>query len=192
MIEVEVKVRLTRPKEFLNHLAAIGFRPSGPPADERNTVYDRPDMRLYAEGKLLRVRETGGRAILTYKAPSGASGPYKTREEHELETHDAAGLHSILTGLGFEPFWIYEKRRTEFRQPGGIGVIEFDETPIGVFAEFEGPPDWIDRSAALFGFQPEDYITSTYRELFLEWREATGSAGRNMVFSAASGEDSQQ
>jgi adenylate cyclase class 2 len=59
-----------------------------------------------------------------------------------------------------------------------------DETPIGNFAELEGPDEWIDRVAALLGVDPASYIILSYGRLFDLWREQTGSDARDLTFAA--------
>ncbi len=57
-----------------------------------------------------------------------------------------------------------------------------DETPVGVFLELEGPPEWIDRTAGTLGFSEGDYITLSYLELH---RRVTGGETGDMVFGSA-------
>ena len=180
MLEIEVKLRIASPEEARARLAALGWTP-GDRLFERNAVYDAPGHPLERAGKLLRIRETGGRAILTLKLPAGGFGVHKVREEHNLDG-DGPTLERIVGGLGFQCAWRYEKRRTRFRKPGEAGVIELDETPVGDFLELEGPPEWIDSTAAALGYTAADYITSTYRELFIDWRGKQPSLPDDMVF----------
>jgi adenylate cyclase, class 2 len=64
----------------------------------------------------------------------------------------------------------------------GKGEVVIDHTPIGVVAEIEGAPRWIDRTARSLVVAPADYITKSYGELFLEWKKASGSSANNMTF----------
>src|SRR5690606_21967570 len=109
------------------------------------------------------------------KLPAVYNGPHKVREEHQFETNDVEQARQVFLGLGYEPSWIYEKRRTTFRKDGENGIIEVDETPIGDFTEMEGEAGWIDRTAQDLGFSKADYLTDTYRGLFDAWLERTGS-----------------
>ena len=56
--------------------------------------------------------------------------------------------------------------------------------PVGVFVELEGGEAAIHATAAALGFAPADYITDSYRFLFLQHREANGLVGPDMVFAA--------
>lgn len=182
MLEVEIKLRLTDAAGFCTVLAEHGWRPA-PQVFERNTVFDTPERTLYGSGRLLRVREIDSRAIVTVKLPSEFDGAHKVREEHEFETDNAAEAHAAFAGLGYEPSWIYEKRRTTFRREGEAGIIEVDETPIGDFAEMEGEAEWIDKTATAFGFVKQDYVLESYRGLFDAWLLATGSDVEHMRFT---------
>ena len=181
MLEIEVKLRIGSLEAVKTQLDALGFTPAERLL-ECNTVYDSAEGSLAGAGKLLRIRETGERAILTVKLPSESEGPHKIREEHNLDG-PAPTLERIVEGLGFEPAWRYEKYRTRYSKPGEPGVIELDETPIGNLLELEGPPEWIDATAAALGFSEADYVTATYRDLFVEWQSRQDSPPRDMVFA---------
>ena len=60
--------------------------------------------------------------------------------------------------------------------------LVIDETPIGDYAELEGPPAWIDETLAKLGVDPATCITESYGRLFLAWKERTGSAAENLTF----------
>ncbi len=62
-------------------------------------------------------------------------------------------------------------------------MIAVDETPVGVFVEIEGGEDAIHETARALGRSPSDYITDSYRFLFLQHRDANGLAGHDMVFA---------
>jgi adenylate cyclase class 2 len=181
MLEVEIKLRLADVAGFRSRLVDGGWSPA-PQVFERNTVFDTPAKSLYGTGRLLRVRQIDRRAIVTVKLPSEYDGVHKVREEHQFETDNPVEAHALFIGLGYEPSWIYEKRRTTFRRDGAAGIIEVDETPIGDFAEMEGEADWIDRTAIEFGFSNDDYVLASYRELFNDWLNETGSGVTHMRF----------
>jgi adenylate cyclase class 2 len=91
-------------------------------------------------------------------------------------------MEAILRALGFQPTFRYEKFRAEWSD--GKGNVVVDETPIGNFAEVEGPPRWIDRTARLLEIAPNAYITQTYAELFFAWKRRTQSLAKEMTFKA--------
>jgi adenylate cyclase class 2 len=179
--ETEIKLAVPDPKTARRLLLAAGFRVSRPRVFEANTVFDTPRQSLRRAANLLRVREAGGTATVTYKGRP-VPGRHKSREELELEVADAAAMAVIFTRLGFQAAWRYEKYRTEFRQPGRAGAAMLDETPIGVFLELEGTAPWIDRTARHLGFRETDYITASYARLYLERRGRSGGMAGDMVF----------
>jgi hypothetical protein len=75
----------------------------------------------------------------------------------------------------------YEKYREEFSADDVVFAI--DETPVGVFVEIEGGEEAINTAAHGLGKQPPDYITDSYRFLFLQHRDANGLCGHDMVFA---------
>ena len=144
-------------------------------------VVDTADRRLLAAGTALRVRADGDRAYLTFKGPV-TPGAVKAREEIETEAASAAALLAICDALGFRPAFRYEKYREEFTWPGV--VIAVDDTPIGVFVEIEGDEPAIHTLAERLGFSLTEYVTASYRSLFLASALAKDGA-RDMVFPVA-------
>ena len=179
--ETEIKLAVPDPKTARRLLLAAGFRVSRPRIFEANTVFDTLELSLRQAANLLRVREAGGTATVTYKGPP-LTGRHKSREELEVEVTDAAAMAGILSRLGFQPTWRYEKYRTEFRQPRRAGVAMLDETPIGVYLELEGTAPWIDRTARHLGFRETGYITGSYGSLYREWCGRCGRRASDMVF----------
>jgi adenylate cyclase class 2 len=148
--------------------------------------------------------KTKKRFLLTFKGPvkggSADSGPakrsandrryggsHKVREEIELEVGDAKALGTIFAGLGMRESFHYEKYRTTFRMPAtarwakGL-LIELDETPIGNYAELEGPSAAIDRVAKLLGFSKDQYVLTNYLRLYAEECMRRGEKVSEMVF----------
>ncbi len=177
---------------------------------EWNVLFDTSQNELGKLRQLLRIRiETPERiprkrtqskterVLLTFKGPAGAEqmspGPlaqperHKVREEIELQVSDAAALTKIFEGLGLRGWFRYEKFRTTFRLPAsqkwadGL-LIELDETPIGTFAELEGPPKAIDRAARKLGFTERDYVLTNYLGLYLEDCRRRAEKPSDMVF----------
>jgi adenylate cyclase class 2 len=107
-------------------------------------------------------------------------GLHKSRKEIETTVADGPAFEEILTALGYQPGFAYEKFRTEFTD--GHGHVVIDETPIGDFGEIEGEPDWIESVARRLGISPENYITDSYAGLFMKWKRATGSRAERMLF----------
>lgn len=138
--------------------------PRTPRRLQRDVLLDRPSRELVSRGCALRVRDDGTGAVLTYKGPV-TPGPHKVREEIETRAESADRLLMILTAAGFEPVFRYEKYREELTVAGA--VVAIDETPIGTYVEIEGDAAAIDALAAALGRTPADYITASYRALFV-------------------------
>jgi adenylate cyclase class 2 len=138
--------------------------PRTPRRLQRDVLLDRPSRDLVGRGCALRVRDDGAGAVLTYKGPV-TPGPHKVREEIETRAESADRLIAILAAAGFEPVFRYEKYREELTVPGAIVAI--DETPIGTYVEIEGSAEAIDALAAALGRTPGDYITTSYRALYV-------------------------
>jgi adenylate cyclase class 2 len=189
-IEIEVKVPVASLTSFERQLDQAGFHLETPRTFESNTLYDTPNRDLKTRGEILRVREYGNRHIVTHKRHpdnEDAASMYKVRIETESEVADGAALAEIFTRLGYGPAFRYEKYRSEYTHPVVPGAhLVLDETPIGNFAELEGPTDWIDQMLALLGIDPATCITLSYGKLFLEWRARNHSSAENLTFSEVS------
>jgi adenylate cyclase class 2 len=179
--EVEIKLKIASATMARRLLRQAGFHVSRRRVFEDNLVFDTPDLALRREGKLLRLRETGRSALVTYKGPAAPS-KYKSREEVEFTASGAGGVAVVLERLGFVKVFRYQKYRTEYGRGRGPGMVTLDETPIGCFLEIEGPPDWIDRTARRLGFQESDYITGSYGGLYLSRRQQQDNLPPDMVF----------
>ena len=179
--ETEIKLAVPDVATGRRLLRAAGFRIFRSRVFEANVVFDTPTLVLRRARRLLRIREAGGRATVTYKGPP-LIAKHKTRQEFELEIASPRTLASIFEHLGLEPAFRYEKYRTEYHQPGGAGMAMLDETPVGVYVELEGSPRWIDRAAGVMGFKDTDYITASYARLYLDWCRERGREPANMVF----------
>ena len=128
---------------------------------------------------------------------------YKIRIETETKVDDGPALAAIFEQLGYIPVFRYEKFRTEWSQVTSTiagplftatresveavttpprSHLVIDETPLGDYAELEGPPAWIDDTLARLGVDPATCITESYGRLFLAWKERTGSPAENLTF----------
>jgi adenylate cyclase, class 2 len=183
--ETEVKISVPHLESIFGRLRSAGFHESVPRQFEANTLYDTPENRLRQQGMLLRLRQIGDVGVITWKGVS-VPGPYKSRPELETSIGSIEILDRILTSIGFQSSFRYEKYRTELRSEDAAGVVTVDETPIGVFLELEGPGDWIDRTAGRLGFSPEDYILESYGRLYVADCERRGVNPSHMVFGVGS------
>jgi len=188
-IETEIKFRVDDVAELSQRLEAAGFRLQTPRAFESNVLYDTPDRQMRARTEILRIRGYAGRNLITQKRlPIDGPGEdtHKHRIETETEVADGAAIEQIFFSLGLVAAFRYEKWRAEWSDGQGHCVV--DETPIGNYAELEGSPEWIDRTAARLGIERAEYITLSYGRLFEQWRERHRSAAQDLTFAAVAAE----
>jgi adenylate cyclase class 2 len=183
MREIEIKFRVPDLASLTTRLRDLGLKQITPRTHEMNILFDLPGRPLRAKGDLLRLRKYGDTWLLTHKArPANDDGPHKIRVETETRIADGEKMEGILTALQFQPTFRYEKFRAEWEADQGHVVV--DETPIGNFAEIEGPPDWIDSFARDLGVSPAEYITETYAALFFAWKRESQSPAQEMTFQS--------
>jgi adenylate cyclase class 2 len=182
-METEVKIRVLDRDALERKLPALGFARITARTLERNTLYDTPDRRLRNARQILRIRQYGSKWVVTHKSvPSGLTeeGRHKKRVETETLLEDGPVLGTIFEALGFGPVFVYEKWRTEWADKQGHCVL--DETPLGLYAELEGPSEWIDATAQQLGINEDEFITLSYGRIFESWRDETGSKASNFTF----------
>ena len=182
--EIEIKFRVASPRRLTRKLKSLGFRLQTPRTHEMNTLYDFPDQPLRRRGELLRIRKYGNNWTVTHKA-KGKPGRHKSRVETETAVSNGNHAEAIFRSLGLQPIFRYEKFRAEWAD--GSSHLVLDETPIGTYAELEGPARWIDRTAKRLGIPVSHYITENYAGLFYAWKEKTGSPAEEMTFKAIKG-----
>jgi len=168
--EIELKFPVHDLARLQARLPSLGFQLDTPRTFEQNTLYDTPDRILRAARQILRLRHyvTSGPSPTNARLtpPSRGSHRYKVRIETETLIEDGPALAAIFHQLGYEPVFRYEKFRTQCPSPtspstvrslprSGVSLRAFripslvlDETPIGDYAELEGPPAWIDDTLA--------------------------------------------
>jgi adenylate cyclase, class 2 len=184
-IETEIKFRVADTAALETKLSSTGFRLITPRSFESNTLYDTVDRSLRIRRELVRIRSYAGRWLLTHKrVPDSGIGEdrHKHRVETETELSDGDALAEVFASIGLVPVFRYEKWRTEWSDDAGHCVV--DETPLGLFAELEGTPEWIDRITSQLGIAPEDQTTMSYGRLFEQWRDSTGSTAQDLTFAA--------
>ena len=185
-VETEVKLPASGdPESGIRLLEGAGFRVSVPRVFEANSVYDTEGDRLRAQGELLRLRLAGDVVTLTWKGPTILAGPHKSRAETEVRVDDFGRADQLLKSLGYRLRFRYDKYRTEFASVEAGGTATLDETPIGLFLELEGTPEWIDRMAKRLGYAADAYITLSYGALYEKYRREHPGAPSFMTFPDA-------
>jgi adenylate cyclase class 2 len=188
VLEREIKLLFGSASDAREAIAAIGATPLRARRLQDDVLFDTEAQSLGRRGCALRLRlERSGpgspadAAVLTFKGPVQSSA-LKVREEHETAVADGDALAHVLEGLGFRPWFRYQKYREEFRAEEA--TIALDETPVGTFVEIEGSERSVLAIARALGRTPADFILDSYRALFLKRREQYGLRGNDLVFAA--------
>ena len=171
-VETEVKIRLSSQKldEVRRRLDDLGSQLVSPRRREVNLLFDYGDGRLQKAGRALRLRTYGSQALLTFKGKRQDDPLFKKRPEIQTRVEDSEATRKILRALGMSVCFRYDKFR-EIRKwvvSGHSVEVCIDETAVGNFVEIEGDPDAIQAAAKLFGWRREDFIRTSYVELYAE------------------------
>jgi len=185
--EIEVKLEVGDTKAFKRRLAALRFRRVVGRHFESNVLFDFEDRRLRKARCLLRLRFANHKGILTFKGAPLSSSRYKIRGEIETAVEDGSRLRKIFENMGLHEGFRYDKYRTVFaprNRPANAEtpVLVYDETPIGIYVELEGPKRWIDKVARRLGYSHDQYITASYGALYRQKCREQGTRPGNMVF----------
>lgn len=188
--EIEIKLPVSDLGEATRKIQALDVTLILDRHLEQNALFDRKEESLSKARMLLRMRNLKKaeppheeiKSILTFKGPPEISDGAKKREEIECEISGAENLQSILSRLGFEITFQYQKYRTVYRTTNGLLDICIDQTPIGNFFELEGDILRIHEFATKLGYNRDDYITQSYATLYYRWCQKTGSKEAHMLF----------
>jgi adenylate cyclase class 2 len=191
--EIELKFPVPDPEALQTRLPQLGFHLVTPRTFEHNTLYDTPSRDLRARKQILRLRQYGSVCTLTHKRLPDQQDPvdttrYKIRVETETIVAECEAMAEIFKQLGYTPAFIYEKYRTEWSYPvspdsSTMAHLVIDETPIGTYAELEGPTAWIDQTLAALRIDPSTCLTDSYGKLFLDWKQRTASPAEHLTFA---------
>ncbi|MGH9867262.1 MAG: class IV adenylate cyclase [Candidatus Polarisedimenticolia bacterium] len=186
-VEVEIKLAFGSVDEALGVLARLPAALEQERRFEHNDVFDTPDGSLARARRLLRLREVGGRGVLTWKEPVAGDPGVKVRKEIESDLGDPQAVREILTRAGFRVVYRYQKYRSDYRwedvESRQTLAISLDETPIGVYVELEGPKPAIDKAASQMGFGTDRYLLDDYRSLHDRWLRERGLPPSDMTFA---------
>lgn len=166
--EIEQKYRIKDPSKIrvlLRRLCARKIH-SG---NEYNELYDF-NGQLRANRSILRLRQWGKKALLTFKGPRLKS-KYKKRVEIETVVNFKS-TRFLLQQLGFRLIARYRKKREEFRL--GPAAVTLDYlSKVGWFVEIEGRPKNIEVAARKLGLSNKDVEPRSYLQiLYPSWRQA--------------------
>ena len=191
--EIELKFPVSDPQALQSRLPQLGFHLVTPRTFEHNTLYDTSARDLRARRQVLRIRHYGGLCTVTHKRQPDQQDPvdttrYKIRIETETIVGEGDALAEIFQQLGYAPVFVYEKYRSEWSyslssDSSAIAHLVIDETPIGNYAELEGPTAWIDQTLAELNIDPATCLTDSYGKLFLDWKQRTNSSAEHLTFA---------
>lgn len=179
ILEREVKLRFRDAEEARQAILATGATPLRSRRFQEDCLLDTAEDDLRRRRCVLRVRMECGKTLLTFKGPVQTS-PMKLREELETIIGDGLLLLHVLEELGFHVWFRYEKYREEFAHEDV--TIAVDETPVGTFVEIEGSERGIHDMAAALAKNPDDYVTDSYRGLYVKHCESRGLPLSDMLF----------
>ena len=179
MLEREVKLAFNSAEQARAAITAARATLLRPRRLQHDVLFDTADQQLRQRGCALRIRFEDGAGVMTFKGPV-LPGAMKLREEHESKVEDPEALRRVLEGLGYRPWFTYEKYREEYALSEVVAAV--DETPVGTFVELEGKEPDILAASEVLGRTPADFILASYRALFLERRPVSESPANDMVF----------
>jgi adenylate cyclase class 2 len=179
ILEREIKLGFRDVGEARRAILATGATPLRGRRLQEDYLLDTHDDQLRSRRCVLRVRMECGKTLLTFKGPVQNS-PVKVREEMETVVADGLLLMHVLEELGFRVWFRYEKFREEFAHEDV--TVAIDETPVGTFVEIEGSEHGIRQMADALARKPDDYVTDSYRGLYVKHCQQRGLAPSDMLF----------
>ncbi len=169
-VEREIKIPVADRDAVRAALVRAGAELVGPAGREVNLLFDDDAGSMAGSGRVLRLRHSGGRWLVTLKGPAAYRGAIKEREELETGVDDGDVLQAVFERLGLRPLVRYEKDRETWRL-GGVEVA-LDHTPMGDFVELEGPAGALEAAARALGLDPGSAVRGSYVGLWRAYREA--------------------
>lgn len=179
ILEREIKLGFRDADEARHAILATGATPLRGRRLQEDYLLDTPDEQLRRRRCVLRVRMECGKTLLTFKGPVQNS-PMKLREEMETVVADGLLLMHVLEELGYRVWFRYEKFREEFAHEDV--TVAIDETPVGTFVEIEGSEQGIRQMADALARKPDNFITDSYRGLYVKHCQQRGLPLSDMLF----------
>jgi adenylate cyclase class 2 len=182
VIEREIKIPVDDLSPVRRRLEAGPARLLHPSLREHNLLFDNIAGDLEAAGSMLRIRQTGDRAVLTFKGPATYRGAVKERREINVEIPSGDLGAELLVALGFRPSIRYEKDRESWVL--GEVRVDLDHTVMGNFVEIEGPADAIEAATRTLRLDPTRAVAGSYISLWQSFRRSHPRLAqqRDMVF----------
>jgi adenylate cyclase class 2 len=135
MLEIELKARVDSLGPVRALLRKKGALSCGR-VHERDIYFNAPDRDFKATDEALRVRYSGGKAVLTYKGAKIRDLKFKAREELSTAVESGEVTGEILARLGFTRTAEVNKWRETYTL--GSATVMLDEVEqLGTFVEIE-------------------------------------------------------
>jgi adenylate cyclase class IV len=139
--------------------------------------YDTPARDLARRDEVLRLRiyrdESGARAELGWKGPTGYEGGYKVRDELQCSADSPDVLATIMTRLGYEVTRAIDREIAQYDLDGTI--VRFERYPrMDDLVEVEGTPEGIERAIVALGIDRGAFSTERLPQFVMRWQRRTG------------------
>lgn len=178
-LEREIKLPFPAVTEARAAVLAAGATPLRARRLQDDSLLDTYDGMLEQRQCVLRIRLEAGNSFVTFKGPP-ESTLMKLREELETPVGDGELLLRVFERLGFRVWFRYQKYREEYSCADT--VVAIDETPVGTFVEIEGSEHGITAIARALSRTPAEYVTASYRSLFVRYCQERGLPETDMLF----------
>lgn len=164
--ENEVKYKIVDPAGIRMKLRACGFKRKRT-EKEIDYSFDTRRNDFLNSGTLIRLREHGAHALLTYKGPAEKSR-FKKRLEINIPIDDFKKTRDFLARIGLKGILLKEKIRETYVRKKDVVVL--DALPfLGYYLEIEGTDRQILAISKQLNCPVADAITDTYSELFMKF-----------------------
>lgn len=180
--EIETKFKLFSVPKLKNMLKDIGAKLISKRL-ERDIYYNNAKSERCLES--IRLRSIGKGGIFTIKEYLNSKEPntYKVRKELEVVIDDAKVFNDMLSKLGFKFSFSKEKIRETYVYKGA--KICIDKLPyLGYYIEIESSKRKIKSTAALLGFDINEAICGTYRDIFDSYKKINRRPELKLVFGS--------
>ena len=190
--EIELKFPVSDPQALQTRLPHLGFHLDTPRTFEHNTLYDTPTRDLRAQTRdppSPRVRRhphphsQAHRRHRRTPTPPATRSASRPRPPSPTRTPSPRSSPSSATCPSSSTRSTAPSGPSSTQPPTPLAHLVLDETPIGTYAELEGPTDWIDRTLAELNIDPATCLTDSYGKLFLDWKQRTGSPAEHLTFA---------
>ncbi|MGQ0801406.1 MAG: class IV adenylate cyclase [Pseudomarimonas sp.] len=174
MKEIEIKIPLLQSHPCLQQLDENYELLKS--VNERDMYFDRYPPELARDDRVLRLRIQNEKVLIAFKGPRSFNDGVVSRDEFETEIGDYQTAMNVVTGLGYQPIHVVEKRRRYYllnKEPRVLAVV--DKMPfIGLFIELEGEEEKLLQLLRTLHLRRQDATESNYSELFQKHLIKTG------------------